>query len=122
MVLVIGFVAASWHGGSAARGQQASLNPAALDSYALLSKANSELGTEDDGLSPDTKERMRKNLALQPASGMQKQNSPIRVDVTGAEHDILVFQLRSMNDEMAEELIQEFRQAKTRTSGMPPAS
>jgi hypothetical protein len=110
-VLVIGFVAASWHGGGATEGQQRSLNRDALDNYALLSKSSSELGTDDDGLSPDTKKRMREGLALQLAGGLQKQNNPIRVDVTGADHDILVFQLPSMNDEMAEELIQEFRQA-----------
>jgi hypothetical protein len=110
-VLVIGFIAASWHSGSATKGQQASLNRDALDNYALLSKSRSELGTEDDGLSPDTKKRMREGLALQLAGGLQKQNNPIRVDVSGADHDILIFQLPSMNDDMAEELIQEFRQA-----------
>jgi hypothetical protein len=110
-VMVIGFVAASWHGGDAAKGQQASVNAGALDNYALLSKSSSELGNEDDGLSPDTKKRMREGLTLQLAGGLQKQNNPVRVDVTGADHDILVFELPSMNDEMAEELIQEFKQA-----------
>jgi hypothetical protein len=110
-VLVIGFVAASWHSAGATKGQQGSVSTDALDNYALLLKSSSELGTEDDGLSPDTKKRMREGLALQLAGGLQKQNNPIRVDVTGADHDILVFQLPSMNDEMAEELIQEFRQA-----------
>lgn len=109
-ILVIGFVAASWRGGGAVKGQQASVNPGALDNYALLSESNSEVGTEDDGLSPDTKKRMREGLALQLAGGLQKQNNPILVDVTGADHNILVFQLPSMNDQMAEELIQEFRQ------------
>lgn len=110
-VLVIGLVAASWHGGGAAKGQSASVNPGALDNYALLSKSGSELGTEDDGLSPDAKKRMRESLALELAGGLQKQNNPIRVDVTGTDHDILVFALPSMNDEMAEELIQELKQA-----------
>jgi len=110
-VLVVGFVAASWHSGGATKGQQGSPNPGALDNYSLLSKSSSDLGTKDDGLSPDTKKRMREGLALQLAGGLQKQNNPIRVDVTGADHDVLVFQLPSMNDEMAEELIQEFRLA-----------
>lgn len=96
---------------NAAKGQQASVNAGALDNYALLSKSVSELGNEDDGLSPDAKKRMREGLALQLAGGLQKQNNPIRVDVTGADHDILVFELPSMNDEMARELIQEFKQA-----------
>src|ERR1700730_2290843 len=52
-VLLIGLCAASWHSGSATNGQQWSLNRDALDNYALLSKSSSELGTEDDGLSPD---------------------------------------------------------------------
>jgi hypothetical protein len=86
-------------------------NPGALDDYALLSKSTSALGSDDDGLSPDTKKRMREGLALQMAGAFQKQNNPIRVDVTGADHDILVFQLPSMNDEMADELIQGLKQA-----------
>lgn len=110
-VLVIGVVVASWHGGGATRGQPSSPNPNALDNYALLSKSTSQIGTEDDGLSPDTKKRMRESLALQLAGAMQKQNNPIRVDVIGTDHDILVFELPSMNDDMAEELIQELRQA-----------
>lgn len=110
-VLVIGLVVASWHRGDATKAQQAPLNPNALDNYALLSKSSTALGTEDDGLSPDTKKRMREGLALQLAGGLQKQNNPIRVDVTGADHDILLFQLPSMNEEMAAELIQELRQA-----------
>ena len=109
-VMVFGFMAASWHGG-AANGQKVSGNPGALDDYALLSKSTSALGSDDDGLSPDTKKRMREGLALQMAGAFQKQNNPIRVDVTGADHDILVFQLPSMNDEMADELIQGLKQA-----------
>jgi hypothetical protein len=111
VVLAIGFVAASWHRGATTAGQQGSLNLDALNNYALLAQSSSELGAEDDGLSPDTKKRMREGLALQLAGGWQKQNNPIRVDVTGADHDILVFQLSSMNHETAEELIQELRQA-----------
>lgn len=110
-VLVIGVVVASWHGRGATRGQPGSPNPNALDNYAVLSRSTSEIGSEDDGLSPDTKKRMRESLALQLAGAMQKQNNPIRVDVTGTDHDILVFELPSMNDDMAEELIQELRQA-----------
>ncbi len=110
VVLIIGLVVASWPRRSATESQRASLTPDALDGYALLSKASTKLGSEEDGLSPETKKRMRESLALQLAGGMQKQNNPIRVDVTGADHDVLVFQLSSMNDEMAEELIQEFRQ------------
>jgi hypothetical protein len=110
-VLVIGVFAASWHGGGPTKDQKAQINPDALDNYALLSKSTSELGTEDDGLSPDTKKRMREGLALLLAGAMQKQDNPIRVDVTGPDHDILVFELPSMNDEMAQELIHEFRQA-----------
>jgi hypothetical protein len=110
-VLVIGFVAASWHGGGPTKGEKPPINPRALDNYALLSKSTSELGTEDDGLSPDAKKRMREGLALQLAGAMQKQNNPIHIDVAGPDHDILVFDLPTMNDEMAQELVQEFRQA-----------
>ena len=69
-VLVIGFVAASWHGGGPTKGEKPPINPRALDNYALLSKSTSELGTEDDGLSPDAKKRMREGLALQLAGAM----------------------------------------------------
>jgi hypothetical protein len=110
-VLVIGLMITSWHRGDATKAWQGPVNSNALDNYALLSKSSSELGTEDDGLSPDTKKRMREGLTLQLAGGLQKQNNPIRVDVTGADHDILLFQLPSMNEEMAEGLIHELRQA-----------
>ena len=110
LALAIGFVAVSGQHGSTSAGRQGSLDPGALNSYALLARSSSELGTEADGLSPDTKKRMREGLALQLAGGLQKQNNPIRVDVAGDDHDILVFRLSSMNDEMAEELIREFRQ------------
>lgn len=108
-VLVIGLIAASWHGRGAPRSQQRPVDTHALDNYALLSKSTSELGTENDGLSPDAKKRMREGLALQLAGAMQKENNPLRVDLAGADHDTLVFELPSMNDDMAEELIQQFR-------------
>lgn len=110
-VVVIGFVAASLHGGGAVRSPQNLVNAGALDNYALLSRSTSQSGTEEDGLSSDTKKRMREGLALQLAGGLQKQNNPIHVDVTGNDHEILVFDLQSMNDEMAEDLIRELRQA-----------
>jgi len=86
------------------------MNPNALDNYALMSKSKADLGTEDDGLSPEAKKRMREGLALQLAGAMQKQNNPIRVDIAGDDHDVLLFQLPSMNDESANELIHEFGQ------------
>lgn len=49
-------------------------------------------------------------LALQLAGGMQQQNNPIHIEVTDDNHDVLLFQLPSMNDAMANELIQTWRE------------
>jgi hypothetical protein len=90
--------------------EKAPVNPNALADYELMSKPKADIGTEEDGLSQETKKRMREGLALQLSGGFQKQNNPIRVDVVGDNHDVLLFQLPSMNEELANELIQEFRQ------------
>ena len=82
----------------------------ALDDYAIMSKPTAALGTEQDGISPEAKKRMREGLALQLSGGLQKQNSPISVEVAGSNHDVLVFQLPAMDAEQANELIQEFRE------------
>lgn len=86
------------------------MNPNALADYELMSKSKADLGTEEDGLAPETKKRMREGLALQLSGGFQKQNNPIRVDVVGDNHDVLVFRLPSFNAELGNELIQEFSQ------------
>jgi hypothetical protein len=117
-VIVVGVVVAYWPGGRTAykSGQSKSQtgnpadNPNALSSYAITSRSDADLGTEEDGLSPETKKMMRENLTLEMSGLFQKLNSPIRVDVVGANHDVLVFQLASMNSESANELIQGFRQ------------
>ena len=49
-------------------------------------------------------------LALQMSGAMQKENNPIRIDVAGDNHDLFLIQLPSMNEEMANELIQGFSQ------------
>ena len=85
-------------------------NSNTLDNYEIMSKSKSALGTEDDGLSPETKKRMREMLALQMSGAMQKENNPIRIDVAGDNHDLFLIQLPSMNEEMANELIQGFSQ------------
>jgi len=120
LVIVIGIVVASLPKSSTKQsGNQAAqsrpqdektpLNPNALDNYEIMSKPKVALGTEDDGFPPETKKRMREMFALQMSGAMQKQNNPIRVDVVGDNHDALLFQLPSMSEEMANELIQEFR-------------
>jgi ribosomal protein S6E (S10) len=81
----------------------------ALDNYEIMSKSTATLGTEQDGISPEAKKRMREGLALQLSGGLQKQGNPMSVEVVGDNHDILVFQMPSMNAEQADELIQEFR-------------
>jgi zinc ribbon protein len=121
LVIVIGLVVASLpRGGTKPLANQAAqsrrqdektpVNPNALDNYEIMSKSKADLGTEDDGLSPEAKKRMREGLALQLAGAMQKQNNPIGVDIGGDNHDVLLFQLPSMNNELANELIQEFGQ------------
>ena len=121
LVIVVGLlVAALPMGGTKQRGGQAvqspsqdekdAFKPNALDSYEILAKPKAALGTADDGLPPETKKRMREMLALEMAGAMQKQNNPIRIDVVGDSHDVLLFQLPSMNDESANELIEGFRQ------------
>src|SRR5208282_800420 len=91
------------------RDEKAPVNPNTLESHELMSKSKAELGTAEDGLPPEKENRMRETLASQLSGVMQKQNTGIRVDVVGDAHDVLVFQMPSMNDESADQLIQEFR-------------
>jgi hypothetical protein len=109
-VIVIGLMVPLLPKGGTKQAENAPVNPNALNNYALMSKSAADLGTEDDGLSPEAKKRMRESLALQLAGAMQKQNNPIGVDIGGDNHDVLLFRLPSMNDELANELIQEFGQ------------
>ncbi len=89
--------------------EKATVNPNALDNYEIMSKSKVDVGTVADGLAPEAKKRMREMLALQLAGGLQQQNNPIHVEVTGDSHDVLLFQLPSMSDAVSNELIQRFR-------------
>jgi hypothetical protein len=110
VVIVVGLVAPLLRKGGAKQFEKAPLNPNALSSYELMSKSTADLGTADDGLSAEAKKRMREGLALQLAGAMQKESNPIAVDISGDDHDVLLFQLPSMNNELANELIQDFSQ------------
>jgi hypothetical protein len=109
-VLVIGLVIVVLSRGGTKQVEKADVKPNALDNYELMSKSKAEIGSEEDGLSPETKKGMREMLALELAGGFQKQNNPMRVDVVGDNHDVLVFQLPSMNEELANEAIQGLQQ------------
>ncbi len=120
LVLGIGLLVTSWpRGGSTQiadrtaqskpRNDKAPVNPKALDSLELMSKPKAELGTAEDGLLPEKEKAMREILAMRLSGVMQKQHTGIRVDVVGDAHDVLVFRKPSMNDETADQLIQEFR-------------
>ena len=85
------------------------VNLHALDDYQVTSKSDVPLETED-GLSPQAKKSMREMLALQLAGGLQKQNNPVQCDIAGDDHDILVFHWSSMDEDAANELIQDFEQ------------
>jgi hypothetical protein len=87
--------------------QKAQANPNAFDHYAIAKSTTDPLGTEDQGLSPDTKKRLREMIALQMAGMFQKQNNPIRVDVVGNDHDVFVFYLPSNLD--PKDVLREFR-------------
>jgi hypothetical protein len=87
---------------------KAAVNPNALDNYELMSKSKTDLGASVDGLTPQAKKRMREALALELSGAMQEQNSPVHFEVTGDNHDILLLQLPSMNEEMSNALIEQF--------------
>jgi hypothetical protein len=87
-------------------GENAPVNPNALDDYEIMSKSKADLGTSTDGLTPQAKKRMREMFALEFAGAMQKQNNPLHVEVIGDDHDILSLQLPSMNEEASNDLIQ----------------
>jgi len=121
LVVVIGLVVASLPKGgtkqldnqagqSRPQDEKAAVNPNALDSYEVMSKSKADLGTEADGLTPEAKKRMREMLALQLAGGMQQQHNPTHIEVTGDNHDVLLFQLSSMNDAMSNYMIQTWRE------------
>jgi hypothetical protein len=76
------------------------------DSHEIMSRSNAEIGSESEGLTGEAKKRLREMLALQLAGGLLKQNNPIRIDVLGEEHDVLLFQLSSMSDQLSSDLIQ----------------
>lgn len=87
--------------------QKATLNLTALDNQELVSKTKADAGHEEDGLSSETKKRMREVFALNAAVGMREQKNPIRVDIVGDNFDVLEFQLPSMNQDLADGLIRD---------------
>lgn len=87
--------------------QQRPQAPNGSAAYELLTPATGKLGSVDDGLTPKTKQRMRESLALQLSGLLQKQNNPMRVDVIGNDHDVLFFQLASMNERLSDDFINE---------------
>lgn len=87
--------------------QKATLNLTALDNQELVSKTKADRGHEEDGLSSETKKRMREVFALNAAVGMREQKNPIRVDIVGDNFDVLKFQLPSMNQDLADGLIRD---------------
>jgi hypothetical protein len=89
---------------SPARAAGQTVNPSALDNYAIMSKQTDPPGSISDGISPDTKKRMRENFALALSGGMQKQSNPIQVEVAGTDHDVLIFRFAGMNDDMYDEI------------------
>ena len=89
--------------------QEKAIDPNGLNGYEIISKSGANLGNEADGLTPQAKKRMREMLALELSGAFQKQNNPIHVEVTGDNHDELLFQLSSMNDGTANELIRTLR-------------
>lgn len=92
---------------STPRVQKATLNLTALDIEDLGPKTEAEAGNEGDGLSSETKQRMREVFALNAAAGMREQKNPIRVDIVGDNFDVLQFQLPSMNEDLADGLIRD---------------
>lgn len=92
---------------SSSQVDKSTVNPHALDSYEVMSKAKADFGTADDGLTPEAKKRMRETFALELSGAMQKQNNPIHVEVLGDNHDVLELQAPSMNDEISGEFIHE---------------
>ncbi len=89
---------------------QPPLNTGALKDYEFMSNSNLNMGNEADGISPATKKRMRETLALELAGAMQKQNNPLRIELTGKEHAILSMELPSMDKESSDELIQKLNE------------
>ena len=87
--------------------QIARLNPTALDNEESGSKTKDGAGNDEDGLSSETKKRLREMFALNAAVGMRKQINPIRVEIAGDNVDVLQFQLPSMNEGLANGLIRD---------------
>jgi hypothetical protein len=87
--------------------QIARLNPTTLDNEESGSKTKDGAGNDEDGLSSETKKRMREMFALNAAVGMREQKNPIRVDIAGDNVDVLQFQLPSMNEGLANGLIRD---------------
>ena len=77
------------------------------------STSTAESETVEDGLSPETKKRLRETMALQLSGAFQRQDPSMRVDVTGVHSDVLVIQIPSMNDGSVNDMIHEFSQGDT---------
>lgn len=91
--------------------QPSPINPNALDDYELMSKSETSPDTETDGISAQTKKRMREMFALELSGAMQKQNNPLRVAVVGENHEVLSLQWSGMTDAGSDQLLQYFRES-----------
>lgn len=87
--------------------QIARLNPTALDNEESGSKTKGGAGDDEDGLSSETRKRMREMFALNAAVGMRGQKNPMGVDIAGDNVDVLQFQLPWMNEDLANGLIRD---------------
>ena len=82
---------------------------APMSNYAVMQPSPAVVGDSTDGLTPDTKKRMREMLVLQLSGALAKSQSPVKVDIVGTNHDIVTFTLSSMDASSSQELIDEFR-------------
>jgi len=78
-----------------------------LEAAQDLQVAPADSGDEEDGLSLETKKRMREVFALNAAEGMRKLKNPVRLDIEGDNVDVLRFELPSMNEGLANDLIRD---------------
>jgi hypothetical protein len=83
-------------------------NRDALQDWEIMQPGFSAVDSPDKRLSLQAKKRMREILALSMAGAVQQQNNPIRIELRGDNHDLLVFSHSKLDASVADSVIRTF--------------